>query len=393
MYDDTDSQIIEYHRSMLDDRVRTTSFLRAIMGTVKPGDIVLDLGCGTGVLSYFACIAGAKRVYAVEQGPIVVLAEAICQQNGFQEQVIFHNDWSTNIDLPEPVDVIITETIGNLGFEEGILGWIIDAKKRFLADGGQIIPRAIDMVLVPTTNHEYYETIKNWSQELYSLDFSPARSMAVNNLSMAEWTPDLFLSEPASLANIELDEVESSDFSGELTFVSHRDGLVHGLAGWFIAELRPGLTVSNAPPNKAPSWNQIFFPIERPLQVLAGDHLNVEVQVRENAEHWDWQITKGDTNNGDGYNQEIIRFEHRSEAGKLTQSAQQRFPDFIPQRTEEAEIDLMILQMMDGVTLIGDIARYAVARFPAHFSNYDRALEYVLHFSEDYARWASNGRY
>jgi protein arginine N-methyltransferase 1 len=391
MYDDTDPQIIEYHRSMLDDRVRTTSFLRAIMGAVKPGDIVLDLGCGTGVLSYFACIAGAKRVYAVEQGPIVVLAKAICQQNGFQEQVIFHNDWSTNIDLPEPVDVIITETIGNLGFEEGILGWIIDAKKRFLADGGQIIPRAIDMVLVPTTNHEYHETINTWSQELYSLDFSPARSMAVNNLSMAEWTPDLFLSEPASLANIELDEVESPDFSGELTFVSHRDGLVHGLAGWFIAELRPGLTVSNAPPNKSPSWDQIFFPIERPLQVLAGDHLTVEVQVRENGEHWDWQITKGDANNGDGYSQGTIRFEHRSEAGKLTPSAQQRFPDFIPQRTEEAEIDLVILQMMDGETLLGDIARYVVARFPAYFSNYDRALEYVLHLSEDYAQWASNG--
>ena len=122
MYDDRTLQIIEYHRSMLIDEVRTTSFLRAILGAVKPGDVVLDMGCGTGVLSYFACIAGARRVYAVEQGPIIELAKAICQRNGYQERVIFLNDWSTNIDLPEPVDVIITETIGNLGFEEGILG-------------------------------------------------------------------------------------------------------------------------------------------------------------------------------------------------------------------------------------------------------------------------------
>ena len=57
MYDDRTLQIIEYHRSMLIDEVRTTSFLRAILGAVKPGDVVLDMGCGTGVLSYFACIA------------------------------------------------------------------------------------------------------------------------------------------------------------------------------------------------------------------------------------------------------------------------------------------------------------------------------------------------
>ena len=80
MYDDTTLQIIEYHLSMLIDEVRTTSFLRAILGAVKPGDVVLDMGCGTGVLSYFACIAGARRVYAVEQGPIIELAKAIQQK-------------------------------------------------------------------------------------------------------------------------------------------------------------------------------------------------------------------------------------------------------------------------------------------------------------------------
>ncbi len=144
MYDETTLQILEYHQSMLLDETRTTSFLRAIIKTVKPGDIVLDMGCGTGILSYFACMAGAKRVYAIEQGPIIELAKAICERNGFQDRVVFFNDWSTKIELPEPVDVIITETIGSLGFEEGILGWIIDAKKRFLTAGGQVIPHSIE---------------------------------------------------------------------------------------------------------------------------------------------------------------------------------------------------------------------------------------------------------
>ena len=65
------------------------SFLRAILKAVEPGDVVLDIGSGTGVLAYFACMAGAKRVFAVEQDPLVGLAQAISKQNGFDDRVVF----------------------------------------------------------------------------------------------------------------------------------------------------------------------------------------------------------------------------------------------------------------------------------------------------------------
>ena len=71
MYDRTILETVEYHRTMLADRVRMGSYLRAILKTVEPGDVVLDIGSGTGILAYFACMAGARRVYAVEQDPIV----------------------------------------------------------------------------------------------------------------------------------------------------------------------------------------------------------------------------------------------------------------------------------------------------------------------------------
>ena len=186
MYDPTSAQTLEYHRSMLVDRVRMQSHLRAILKTVKPGDVVLDMGSGTGVLACFACMAGARRVYAVEQGPIIELAKAICRQNGFQDRVVFLNDWSTNVELPEPVDVMVTETIGNIGFEEGILGWVIDAKARLLAAGGRIVPHAVDLVAVPveqTSDYDFF--IDTWNQGFCTLNYAPARFLAVNTM---QWT-------------------------------------------------------------------------------------------------------------------------------------------------------------------------------------------------------------
>jgi predicted RNA methylase len=100
-------------------------------------------------------MAGARRVYEVEQGPIIAAAKLICKQNGFQDRVTLINDWSDKIELPEKVDVIITEIVGNLAFEEGILGWITDFKKRFLGKGGQIIPRMLELVIVTVESAEY----------------------------------------------------------------------------------------------------------------------------------------------------------------------------------------------------------------------------------------------
>jgi len=91
-------------------------------------------------------------VYTVEQGPIIAAAKLICRHNGFQDRVRFINDWSDKIDLPEKIDLIIIETVGNLAFEEGILGWITDAKKRFLEKGGQIIPKTLELVILYLSN-------------------------------------------------------------------------------------------------------------------------------------------------------------------------------------------------------------------------------------------------
>jgi protein arginine N-methyltransferase 1 len=287
MYDRTILETLEYHRLMLADKVRMRSFLRAILKVVEPGDVVLDIGSGTGILAFFACMAGARRVYAVEQDPVVELAKVICEQNGFQDRVVFLNEWSDQVELLEPVNVIVTETIGNIGFEEGILGWIIDAKKRLLTSDGQIIPHSLELVVALTEIPVALNLLKDWTKQSYTLDFSPVLDVVANNLLWIELQPKMFLSRPETMIRIKSVEVESTDFAVENVFVAGRDGLVQGLGCWFRAELVPGITISNGPSLEKSSWTQILLPLEQPLHVSAGDQLHVQLQASSNGTHWE----------------------------------------------------------------------------------------------------------
>ena len=71
------------HEEMLSDTVRVDAYHRGIHGNVQPGDVVVDLGTGTGLLAMMASRAGAARVYAVEHSDFIDVARDIAQHNGF----------------------------------------------------------------------------------------------------------------------------------------------------------------------------------------------------------------------------------------------------------------------------------------------------------------------
>src|SRR5207249_237821 len=113
------------HRCYLADEARVSAFRQAIAQVVRPGDVVLDLGAGTGILGLLACRAGARQVYSIEQGGIIELARRLYEVNGFQDRVIFIKGLSTNVDLPEKVDVIFADQIG-FGPEFGLVDYFSD---------------------------------------------------------------------------------------------------------------------------------------------------------------------------------------------------------------------------------------------------------------------------
>lgn len=96
----------------LRDTVRTTAFRNAIRRTVKPGDVVLDAGAGSGILAFFAAEAGAKKVYAVEVDPALCgRLRANAELNGLGSIVEVICSDVRDVRVPETVDVVVAEMI------------------------------------------------------------------------------------------------------------------------------------------------------------------------------------------------------------------------------------------------------------------------------------------
>ena len=291
-YDGFALDTFDFHHSMLADEVRTSCFLRAIMETVRAGDVVVDIGTGTGVLSLFAVLAGASRVYSIEREPIIEIAREIASHNGLAESIVFLEGSSLDIELPEKADVLITETIGNVAFDEGIITWVADAKKRFLKPGAALVPQRVDVVASLVSVPRDYAAVERWSQSLLTLDFSPLSRIVCNNVLPVDLSPAAIVTPPAVVFGTDF-AAEPELLSGSVQGEVLKDAVVHGIGLWFRSSLTPSLSLTNQPPNPVPSWEQGFLPLNAPIEVHAGDQLQFEISSSGSGAEWTWQVGSG----------------------------------------------------------------------------------------------------
>lgn len=287
----TSCGLIEYQREMLADEARTLAFREAITHLVRPGDIVVDLGSGTGILAMFACQAGAARVYAIESAGIAEVARRLIKDNGFSDRIVLINELSTKVELPEKVDVIVSETLGNIGLEEGIMVFLSDVRKRFLKPGGRVSPRAVECSFAPVESVRAYQLdIGFWSERRYGLNFEALRERAVNLPQAACFVVDDLLADAAGCIRVDL--LDSTPFSatGTAMFEVVRPGTLHGFAAWFRVELTERHWICTAPPNPLPNWRHGFFPLEYPLTVHSNDLVDFSVTT-SNGLSWKWAGT------------------------------------------------------------------------------------------------------
>jgi len=266
---------IEVHRSMICDRVRTGAFRRAIDSVVRPGDIVLDVGAGTGILSLFAARAGAARVYAVERTTVAVLAQELVAANGFAETVQVIQGDIMDIELPERVDVIVSEWLGGFGIDEGMLAPVIAARDRWLRPGGVMIPRSVTAWAGLVHDRRLGETLGSLRDDPYGLRLDALVEMTVNEILYSGTFRHLEegdrRSEPGRLwtTDAELIPLEQAQAPHEAeTLLPVRDpGTANALALWFSADLAPGISLSIGPGDPPTHWGMTTAPLRSPVEL------------------------------------------------------------------------------------------------------------------------------
>lgn len=282
------------HVAMLNDRVRTSSFLVGIQEVVRPGDIVIDLGTGTGILAIAAAHAGAQHVYAIEASGIGKLAKAIFEANGLADRITLIEGWPTRITLPKYADVLISEIIGNEPLGERVLETTMDVLKRLLKPNARLIPNKVKIFGLPTTiPHDELmkytfkaETLNNW-QSWYGVDFSPLKEIVrnspqtffINSFLAKDWKT---LSEPVLLAEVDFRDIGKLFIDNTAMITANASGQLDGILEYFELELGPTTRFSTHPIQVDASnhWRNPVWVIVDPLPLKAGDQFTVTYQYR-----------------------------------------------------------------------------------------------------------------
>ena len=283
---------LDAHRRFVADRPRLDALARAIDAVVRPGDVVIDLASGTGILGLLACRAGAARVYSIEAGAIVGLARAVASANGFEDRIRFVHAHSSVAQLPERADVLVTDQIGQFGFEAGLVETVADVRARLLKPGARLIPQGVTLRVALVESPALRSSMAFWANRPAGFEFTPAKRIALNSGHRIRLEEDNLLGPSAAGVRIDLPTVAGSPFGFNTTLTAARAGQLDGIGGWFVADLTDRVTMTNAPgaPDRIDRRN-VMFPIETPVMLQAGDTVDVSMRIRASDLLVQWTVT------------------------------------------------------------------------------------------------------
>jgi protein arginine N-methyltransferase 1 len=270
--------LIEFHRTILADRLRNEAFYEALRRVIVPGKTtVADVGSGTGLLGFMAARLGAKRVYLYQHGDVLARSKTLARRNHLPRCVFIPEHSTHHIDA-EPVDVVVSETLGNFAYEEHLLETMRDAR-RFLRSGGTVIPQRIRQYLAPVTSDRVYRELTVWGEVGYDFDLEPAIRMSLNNLYVRTFAPADLSALPAQCCDeADLRSANRSRRDGRASWHCEDSETVYGFALWWECELVPGIELSTSPHAARTHWEQLYLPLLEPVSTQAGDELRIEIR-------------------------------------------------------------------------------------------------------------------
>jgi len=371
---------------MIADRERFEAYSAAIAKAVRPGDAVLEIGCGPGVFALLARRAGARKVYTVDSEEIVHFARELAAANGLTESMEFIQSDSRKLQLPERVNVIVSDIRGSLPFFGHAIASIEDARQRLLASGGRLVPQRDTLKAALIEAGDFYsKLVSPWSQSSLGLDLSPSLSLLLNGSYSSHFNSDQPLTDPETWAVLDYPAGAKPCAAADLSFSVNRAGTAHGLCMWFETELFDGIGYSSAPGSRKTVYGQVFLPWLQAVPVQPGQQISMRLQANLVGEEyiWRWE-TKicADAKNPSRH------FQQSTFLGmNLTPEAlRRRASDFVPFLSEEGQADRWLLQAIDGKASLQQMAQAAAQRFPSVFPRWEDALHRAAELAMQFSR-------
>uniref|UniRef100_K3WMV1 type I protein arginine methyltransferase n=1 Tax=Globisporangium ultimum (strain ATCC 200006 / CBS 805.95 / DAOM BR144) TaxID=431595 RepID=K3WMV1_GLOUD len=280
------------HREMITDKIRTDAYRNAILNNPElfKGKVVLDVGCGTGILSMFAAQAGAAKVIGIDRSEMGIVAQDIVNDNGFGNVITIIRGKVEEIELPvDKVDVIISEWMGYCLLYESMLDTVLFARDKWLAPGGYLFPDKCSMHIQGIQDST--DRVQFWD-EVYGFSMKAIKSkISIRDAFIEDVPASDVITDRALLQNIDIDHVKYDDLDFHSDFTLHfaKDAIMHGFVSSFDIGFErdcPRPEYFSTGVEVTPThWHQVFFHVEQPFQVRQGEVLTGKWWVRRNAEN------------------------------------------------------------------------------------------------------------
>jgi type I protein arginine methyltransferase len=371
---------------MIGDSERFNAYAKAIARSVRAGDVVAEIGCGPAVFGLLACQAGAKRVYAIETEDIIDVARQIAAATGFADRIQFFQGDSRKVDLPERVNAIVSDIRGALPLFNGALASLQDARRRFLAPSGVMIPRRdILKAAIIEAEKAYSRLTSPWKTCVPHVELSVPLQLVLNTGHSVTVKVEQLMSDPEDWCTLDYMGNLGPAVSGKLAFRAKRNGTAHGICVWFETELYEDIGFSSGPESPVTIYGQSFLPWLEPVVLDEGQEIFVTIRANlvGNDYLWRWETEIVGANGS-----KKVHFRQSTfEGAQMSLRALRRHAtDHIPVLTAEGEAERFLLKAMDGRASLQEIAKSAANQFPKVYSSHDEAFERASELARKFTR-------
>ena len=365
--------LLAEHFGYLSDAVKLRRYGAAVAAVVKSDHLVLDLGCGSGVLGLACLRAGARQVHFVDNSPFIEVARRAVVEAGYASRSSFHRALAQHVELTDRVDVVICDHVGHFGLDYGLIEVLLDARARFLKPDGIIIPAELHLTIAGVESANCRARVGNWRGEKVPADYQWVGDLAADAKHAVQLQAGDLLTEASQIAVLRPGIEAQPFFSWTVDLVARRDGTLDGIGGWFDCRLAADVWMTNSPlADERLNRPQAFFPLSTPVPVTARSPIRATVMARPADHLLAWSLELPATGQ---------RFAQSTWNGLLIDETDLVRAD--PARTavlnHRGRARRIVLGYCDGVRSVAEVERMVLRDYPDLFASPAESARFVTH--------------